>query len=66
MALGRGVGIGVHVKPQHFNSTSTSCLITVAREAEPFPNLPNQICLITKVLNLAYGPNSCVDLNFGN
>jgi hypothetical protein len=65
-ALGRGVGMGVNIKPQHFNSTSIGCLITAAREVDPLLYLPYQIRLFTKVSSLTYSPNSCVDLDFGN
>lgn len=66
MTLGRGAGMGVNIKPQYFNSTSTGCLITAAREIDPLLHLPYQICLFTKVSSLTYSPNSRVDLDFGN
>jgi hypothetical protein len=65
-ALGRGGGIEVISKPQHFNGTSTGCLITAAMEVDPLLKLQYQIHPFAKVASLAYGPNSCVDLDFGN
>jgi hypothetical protein len=66
MALGRRVGIRVNIKPQHFNDTSTGYLITATREVDPLLNLPYQIHPFAKVASLTYGPNSCVDLDFGH
>ena len=66
MALGRRVGIRVNIKPQHFNDTSTGYLITATMEVDPLLNLPYQIHPFAKVASLTYGPNSCVDLDFGH
>src|SRR5205085_12046675 len=40
---GRGMGIGVISKPQHFNGTSTGCLITTPMEVDPLLKLQYQI-----------------------
>ena len=65
-ALGFQVSIGVISKPQQFNGTSTTCVIDAAMEVDTTLKRPDQIRPFVNTANLAYGPNSCVDLDFGN
>jgi hypothetical protein len=65
-ALGFEVNIGVISEPQQFNGTSTTCVIDAAMEIDATLKRPEQIRPFVNIANLAYGPNSCVDLDFGN
>lgn len=65
-ALGFEVGIGVISRPQQFNGTSASCVMDAAVEIDTTFKRPEQIRPFINTANLVYGPNSCVDMDFGN
>jgi hypothetical protein len=58
--------LGFEVSIAPLNGTSTTCVIDAAMEIDTTLKLPDQIRPFVDTASLAYGPNSCVDLEFGN